>query len=123
MKQILAAALVAATAAACGTSRNTDAYRDDTARVLATHRKSIKQCYDHTLAGDPTAHGKVAVTFTVEHATGAISNAALDDKRTTAPGDLGTCVLDAMRGLTLDPPDRRDGHATFVYEFEPPPAG
>jgi hypothetical protein len=31
-------------------------------------------------------------------------------------------VLKAVEGLKLDPPDRNEGRATFVYEFKPAPA-
>jgi hypothetical protein len=41
---------------------------------------------------------------------------------TTAPEPLGQCVITAINGLTLDPPDERDGIASFVYEFKAAPA-
>lgn len=35
----------------------------------------------------------------------------------TAPSALGACVVNAINGLTLDPPDARTGDATFDYAF------
>jgi 4-hydroxyphenylpyruvate dioxygenase-like putative hemolysin len=119
-RAIVTALLV--TAAACGTARNAEVYRDDTQHLLATHKTSVKRCYDTALAADQSAAGVVAIAFTVENSTGAITDAKLDRQRTTAPHELGKCVLEAVRGLQLDPPDRHDGHATFVYEFHPPAA-
>jgi hypothetical protein len=109
-------------AAACGTARSADVYRSDTERLLATHNPSVKHCYDAARATDQDAAGIVTVAFTVEHKTGAVTRAELDAKHTTAPDELGRCVLQAVQGLVLDPPDRHDGVATFVYEFRPPAA-
>ncbi len=121
MKQLSMLLILAATA--CGTARSAAVYRDDTQHLLATRNASVKQCYDKALAADPGAAGTVAVAFTVEHKTGAVSHAKLDAKRTTAPDELGRCVLAAVRGLVLDPADRHDGDATFVYSFAPPSQG
>jgi hypothetical protein len=121
VKQIAILLVLAATA--CGTARSAELYRDDTQHLLATRSSSVRQCYDQALAADPTAAGTVAVAFTVEHKTGAITHATLDAKRTTAPEQLGSCVLEAVRGLVLDPADRHDGNATFVYNFAPPSQG
>jgi hypothetical protein len=117
------ALLAVLAAAACGTARSAEVYRDDTQHLLATRNASVKQCYDKALAADPSAAGTVAVAFTVEHKTGTITHAKLDAKRTTAPDELGSCVLAAVRGLVLDPADRHDGDAMFVYNFAPPAQG
>jgi len=53
----------------------------------------------------------------VQEETGQIINASLDKQRTTAPDTLSNCVVDAISGLALDPPDKRQGVATFVWEF------
>ena len=113
-------ALAVLGAAACGTARTADAYRRDTQRLLASHTGSLRHCYDDALADDDSASGTVAVRFTVEPDSGAITGAAIDHERTTAPDALGRCVLRAVHGLALSPPDRNEGHALFVYEFRPP---
>jgi hypothetical protein len=35
----------------------------------------------------------------------------------TAAPELGQCIVSALEGLQLDPPDEREGDATFVWEF------
>lgn len=47
------------------------------------------------------------------------SRPAINQVGTTAPAPLGQCVLRAVEGLKLDPGDRMEGHATFVYDFQP----
>ncbi len=68
----------------------------------------------------PTAAGKVTVLFTVEKKTGKILDVAPDPARTTAPQSLVSCVITAINGLVLNPPDQRDGKATFEYDFSRP---
>jgi len=116
-------ALALAVLGACaGTARTPDVYRTDTQHTLESRNAQIQSCYDAALAKDGKAAGTVAVQFTVEKKTGAFTAAALDPKRTTASPLLGDCVLAAVKDLKLDPPDKNDGKATFVYEFKPAPA-
>lgn len=110
---------LAALAACSGTARGLEAYRNDTQTMLSTRTGQIQQCYDAAVAADPKAAGTVAVQFVVEKKTGAVTQATLDAKRTTAPAAVGSCVLKAVEGLKLDPPDRHEGRATFIYEFKP----
>jgi hypothetical protein len=119
VKNLLAASLLASAAACAGTARNLEAYRADTNRLLETRTAQLKRCYDDALKADETLAGTVTVQFVVEKTTGAIANAAVDPARSTAPPALGQCVVRAMDGLTLAPPDRNEGRATFVYEFKP----
>jgi TonB family protein len=116
----LAIAMIATTLAACGgTARNVEVYRSDTQNLLATRDGQLKGCYDAALKADAKAAGTVAIQFTVEKKTGEVTNATIDKTKTTAPEALGGCVLEAVKGLKLDPPDRNEGRATFVYEFKP----
>jgi hypothetical protein len=62
------------------------------------------------------------VQFVVENKTGTITSPSVDQSKSTAPPVLGDCVVKAIDGLTLAPPDRNEGRATFVYEFKPNPA-
>jgi hypothetical protein len=116
---ILVCALFAAAAGCSGTARGLEAYRTDTQRLLATRNDQLKGCYDAALKSDPKASGTVTVTFVVEKKTGAIANAAIDTAKTSAPQPVSACVLKAVDGLKLDPADRHEGRATFVYEFTP----
>jgi hypothetical protein len=118
---LLAATVLAATACT-GTARGLEAYRDDTNQLLETRRAQLATCYDDALRTDATAAGTVTVQFVVEKTTGAISHAAVDPARSSAPAVLGQCVVHAIDGLVLAPPDRNEGRATFTYEFKPNPA-
>lgn len=113
----VALALCAA-AAGCGTARDADSYRSATEKLLQTRNDQVKSCYDQALQSDRNMAGTVAVKFVVEKDTGLFSQAAIDPAQTTAPASLGQCVLHAVDGLKLDPGDRNEGHATFVYEFK-----
>lgn len=113
-------AIALITLAACGgTARPLDGYRADTQKLLQTRDDQVQSCYQHALTADAKVSGTVAIQFVVAKKTGEIESATIDKSKTTAPDALGGCVLEAVKGLKLDPPDRNEGHATFVYEFKP----
>lgn len=116
---VLAAALLAGCA---GTKRSPQAYRADTQQVLATRDDQIKRCYDKVLAADAAATGTVTVHFVVEKKTGAFTKATVDPSHSNAREPLVMCVLEAMNGLKLQPPDANEGQASFTYELTPTPA-
>ena len=129
MKQSLIAltslALVAAATACSFAARDAKMYEADTAKLLATKNAEIKQCYDAVLQANPTVSGTVVVRFTVAEETGKIVDAAVVPEGTTAPPELGQCVVQSISTLALQPGDNNPGHATFMYEFTvlpPPPA-
>ena len=111
--------LVVATAACSGTARGLEAYRTDTQQLLSSRDAQIKSCYDDALKSDRKLEGTVALRFVVEKKSGELSGATIDPSRSTAPKPLGDCVLTAVKGLRLVPPDKNEGRATFVYEFKP----
>ena len=119
-KLALPAALAASLLTACaGTKRSPQAYRADTQQVLATRNDQIKRCYNQVLARDAAATGTVTVRFVVEEKTGAFTKATVDPSTSNAKEPLVMCVLEAMNGLALRPPDANEGHASFTYELAP----
>ena len=112
--------LLALSAAAYGgcAIRSPDMYRDDTRRLLESRRAILAACYDAELQTHPTAGGQVFVRFTIERDSGKLLHAQIDDLLSTPNRTLRGCVLDAMRGLVLAPPDERNGDATFTWEFQ-----
>jgi hypothetical protein len=98
-------------------ARDADSYRKATRELLETRSGDIKGCYDGQLKDAPDTAGTVVVRFTVQAETGAIINASFDEVASSAPAALGQCVVAALEGLVLDPPDARDGDATFQWEF------
>ncbi len=123
MKSLAVACVLFGSAAGCtGTARGLEAYRTDTASLLASRSAPLQSCYDDALKADANAAGTVTVQFVVQKKTGDIANTTIDAAKTTAPKPVGDCVLKTMTGMKLDPPDRNEGRATFVYEFKPPAA-
>ncbi len=117
---ILKFGLVALLASVTGcqfAARSPEDYRDATQKVLDTKAGDIKACYDAGLKNNQTLQGRVAVQFTVEAESGNIKDVKLDPAGTTAPADVSSCVTNALVGLKLDPPDARDGIATWTYDF------
>ena len=92
-------------------------YRDDTRKLLEGKQEELRQCYDAELQKDPKAGGKVVVSFIVQKDTGVVVDPKIDDLQSTPNRTLRRCVVDSLKGLTLDPPDERDGEATFTWEF------
>ena len=119
---VMLAIIVPAIAACGGKARSADAYRADTRILLDMRQSQIEGCYNQALATDATLAGNVKVTFVVEKKTGLVTKTMVDPKATTAPEPLQKCVVDALGGLKLDPPDRNEGQASFEYAFEPPAA-
>jgi outer membrane lipopolysaccharide assembly protein LptE/RlpB len=113
------ALLVAIASTGCSFhARDAEAYRKVTREVLETRNGDIKGCYDKALEKNPELNGAVVITFKVEKDTGAITDVKLDKKASDADKQLNFCVLEALRELKIDPPDARDGLATFTWQFE-----
>lgn len=130
MKFSLFALLAGATAGCSFYARSPEDYRDATQAVLDTKSQDIKACYDGALKGQQDLQGRVTVQFAVEAETGRIKDVKVDPAGTQAPETLSTCVVNALTGLALTPPDKREGVATWVYDFQAqaaapaaPPAG
>lgn len=120
MTAMIKFAVAAVTALGCGgTARSVDVYRADTEKLLETRSGAIKSCYDAALSSDTALAGIVTVKFTVEKKTGQVTKSTIENTKSSAPAALGNCILQALAGLVLDPPDRNDGEATFIYEFKP----
>jgi len=112
--------LVLALAATMGCSfyaRGPEDYRKATRELLDSKNEGVESCYKRQLKDNEKAGGTVVVKFEVEAKTGNIVNAKVVDKKSTASSELQKCVLDALEGLKLDPPDQRKGEATFEWEF------
>ena len=113
--------LTAVMAAGCSFhARSAEDYRKATRELLETRNTDIRSCYDAELKKDPKAAGPVVVKFKVQKASGKIADAKVDDVNSTAPATLGQCVVQAIDGLALDPPDEREGDASFQWEFQVP---
>lgn len=101
-------------------ARSADDYKQVTRELVDTRGGSIKDCYDVALQTNETVGGSVVVNFTVEKKTGKILNPTVDPS-STAPEELTQCVVSAINGLQLDPPDAREGQATFTWNLEVAP--
>ena len=111
-----------ASLAACSVEfhkRDGEGYRKDTRAMLDTKSGAIKACYDELLKADPTVAGKVVVNFTVQGETGKITDPTVDQAQTTAPEALSHCVLAALDGAALEPPDKCPAKASYTWEFAP----
>ena len=122
-KYLFCLALLAPLASvACGGAiRVGDAYRDDTAKLLtAQANPRIHDCFDGMVKSTPgpkSLQGTTTVHFIVAGDTGIITNATVVPESTTAQPPVAQCVVAALNGLKLDPPDGVDGDATYTWEF------
>ena len=99
-------------------ARSPEQYRTDTRALLETRGPQIESCYRDTFEATNETTGTVIVNFKVEHKSGRVIDVRVDEK-STAPEPIRECVVKALDGLTLTPPDERDGIAAFTYEFAP----
>lgn len=107
---------------ACGGAiRIGDAYRDDTMKLVqAQANPKIQQCFQGVVRSTPTPkslEGTTTVSFVVAKETGIVGNAAIVPGATTTQDPVNQCVLGAINGLKLDPPDNVEGDATFAWQF------
>jgi hypothetical protein len=98
-------------------ARSPAEYRDATAALLATKAGDVTACYDAALKTTPGLAGTVTVHFKVEKKTGKLTDVQATTGDAAAPSPLSDCVVKAVDGLALDPPDARNGDATFQYSF------
>ncbi|WP_437812239.1 AgmX/PglI C-terminal domain-containing protein [Sorangium sp. So ce1078] len=123
MKQwLFGIVLLASSSASVGCSfalRSPEMYRDDTAALLATREEQIRACYDAELARNPSAEGKVTLTFLVLEDTGRLTDIVVDKDGTTASEAVTSCVVESIDGLVLTPADQNKGKGKFVWEFTP----
>jgi hypothetical protein len=99
-------------------ARDPNMYAQDTQKVLESRNDTIKACYDQALKVDQKVAGTVTVKFTVKPDTGELVDAKVDAAGTTAPEALSQCVVTAIQGLKLVPPDDQEGLATFSWNFQ-----
>lgn len=102
-----------------GVTRDQAGYRDATREVVTAHNAQVKSCYDAALAQQPTLAGRVVLSFKVQAETGKVVDPQVDKAATTAPDSLSQCVVQAVQGVSLTPPDKNEGHASFSWEFKP----
>lgn len=107
-------------AGCAGQLRKPDEYRDDVAAVLATRAERVKACWDAELVRNPAAYGRVVLGFRVAKKTGAFERIDPIRERTTASDTVTMCVVAAVSGLTIEPPDVREADATFEWSFRAP---
>lgn len=117
LKLATTATLLAIIPACSFIARDAEDYRKVTRELVETRGGDIKECYDVLLATNESVTGKVVVNFSVEKKTGKIMNPQIDPA-TTAPAELGECIIQAIDGLQLDPADAREGQATFAWDFK-----
>lgn len=105
------------TAASGCAVRSPNMYRDDVRKLLQTKGSVLQACYEAELQTQPAAGGRVVVHMMIEREHGRVLDAQIDDLASTPDRTLRGCVLEAVKGLVLYPPDSRNGAATFTWEF------
>jgi len=121
-KYLFCLSVLGLAAAGCGGAvRTPDVYRDDTAKLLeAQANQRIHDCFDgmvKTTPGPKSLAGTTTVHFVVAKESGLITNPTVIPESSTAQPQVQQCVVTALNGLKLDPPDNVDGDATFTWEF------
>jgi hypothetical protein len=79
-------------------------------RTVKEHYGVLRQCYQRTLARDPTVEGRVSVRFAIEP-TGEVSSACVSYYG-IPDGVLIECVVDTFKSLRFEKPDKL---TTVVY--------
>ncbi len=114
----LALGFVVALSACAATKRSNAAYRADTQRLIEARRGQLEACYASVLEKDAAAGGLVTVLVNVERKTGTTKITAIPD-HSSAPQPVTMCVLGALAGIQLAPPDANEGRGTFAFDLQP----
>jgi hypothetical protein len=117
MIRIVTIASLAVLAGCSFYARGPNDYQKAVRSVLDTRAGQVEQCYRSELNANKDAKGKVVVRFDVEPKTGKFVAAKVVEGDSTPNKPLQQCVLGALDGLSLNPPDQRKGEATFTWEF------
>lgn len=83
-------------------------------RVIRTHIKEVKQCYDQGLERDPALEGIVNFKITIGR-TGSVASASKQDS-TLRDRLVEQCIQKAVKGWTFPKPTG-EGDVTVVYPF------
>jgi hypothetical protein len=118
MRTLVFGLLVVALSGCSFYARSADDYRNVTRQLVQTRQSQLTSCYERVLKADEGAGGDVAIAFEVEAKTGKLHSPSIVPARTTASDALGECVMTALDGLVLEPPDQRTAQAEFVWSFE-----
>jgi hypothetical protein len=118
MKRVALILVACAGLAACSFyARGPEDYRKAVRKVLEQKQPDVESCYKQSYEKDNAVQGRVVVSFEVEPKTGNIVKPSVVPNGTTANEALQKCVLASLEGLKLDPPDQRQGVATFTWDF------
>ena len=78
-------------------------------RVVKTHAREIRGCYETSLEANPSLHGKVTVTFTIEK-DGKVNTA----KAEGLEDNLDRCIEGVVKTFAFP---KSTSPATIVYPF------
>ncbi len=92
-------------------------------KVVLAGTPDVRACYEEkALAVDPSAHGTIAVTFTIGPG-GTVVDATLETDDFHQP-EMTACVLGVVRAWRFPRPQgREDVEVTFPWVFSVPDAG
>jgi TonB family protein len=88
--------------------------KDIIRRIVRAHINEVRYCYNKLLVKEPTAEGKVTVSFTID-ATGKVSASSVADN-TTGNDDVAECIAKAVKRWTFPRPTG-GGVVTVSYPF------
>jgi TonB family protein len=88
--------------------------KDIIRRIVRAHINEVRHCYNKLLVKEPTAEGKVTVSFTID-ATGKVSVSSVTDN-TTGNDDVAECIAKAVKRWTFPRPTG-GGVVTVSYPF------
>jgi hypothetical protein len=99
-------------------ARGPTQYREDVDTLIDQRTPQITQCYADHIGGDPPMVGNLVLDLTVSRHTGEVGQVVVVESETTVSDEMAECVQLALVGLRLEPPDWRDGQATYRWVFQ-----
>ncbi|MBP6633194.1 MAG: AgmX/PglI C-terminal domain-containing protein [Kofleriaceae bacterium] len=84
------------------------------AKIMSAYMSALRRCYKDYLKKDPTARGKVTLSFTVNETGRSVSNRAKSD---ALPGEVTTCIQARMDSWRFPIPKDDDGPATAEFQI------
>jgi hypothetical protein len=115
MKTVLGVLGTALLATGCLVARDVSTYDADVVATVQRRANAIAACRER-FPLEWQGSGTVRVEILVERKTGTFGQASVDPG-STAPEPIQHCVVRAVDGLRLEPPDRHIGVAVLEWTF------
>jgi TonB family protein len=87
-------------------------------RMIQTRQAAIRACYERELRSDPTLHGSIRISLTIQESGAVVDVRATENSMGNA--EVASCIADVIQRFRFTPgPDGGSVTFQFPFAFEP----